>query len=305
MNHKIAIIGSYASGKTLLRSALCDRRLESYEPTYGMAVDSFDHENGRVSCFEINSSANAAASIYLDGQLKEMDLVIVCVNPCSDELEEELKCLSRCLHTLPKDRVLVVERMLDEEQVEANQGLLQRFYQQNQIEEPRIFKEQGLGLGRQLTKAWLIKKLNELEPRWQHRREKAQKEALALPNVFKRKYKHLWLADADITQNTIALLDDYAKGDSTWALLFSCHLNRNRVATATVNSIVVKLRNSQINVDQAYTELCQLPIKENGSLHNRLTFLKNKLIESNSLSPDAADLCLRLQASSRLLPVRP
>ncbi len=134
--------------------------------------------------------------------------------------------------------------------------------------------------------------------------EQAAQEALsAMPTHHRSAYDKLWKEKLSSKDNMIALLDDYAKGDSGFKLFFTAHANRNRKATKTVNRIVKQLKAGRrapwavvleggicpYGITEAYRDLCKITVKEGGSLHSRLIFLKAKLLEGGKLSENLQD----------------
>ena len=137
------------------------------------------------------------------------------------------------------------------------------------------------------------------------------KEAVsAIPPHHKRAYDKLWKENRSAKDNMIALLDDYAKGNSGFKLFFTAHANRNRnrKATKAVNQIVTKLKKGSVSdgecgyldygIQEAYRDLCKITVKEGGSLHSRLTFLKAELLESEQLRENLQERSFKVDTNN-------
>ncbi len=314
MSCHIALVGSPRGGKTCIASQLSSGkniltssiRNHTYESTMGVSrYRSTDLGQGDESkpCIFYEFSGRDSYSNYGSEIYRKLDKFLLVIDMSNlesslDYLKKKIKLINETCQqgfemTLVFSYLQDFKRNVEDEEL-AREAL-------NLKETPAViaFNDDGSISDSLRENIRTTKELNILS------KEEAENEFKSLPAAFKKSYDKLWGKPDIIEAKFISVLNDYAKGDSTLTLFFTCHLNRNRQATKAVNDIVKNMLKEQATLSEAFEALSKIPMKKNGSLHSRFIYIKQKLIEGDLLDSKHINLSPCFISTNRYFKPRP
>ncbi len=288
MPYNIAVLGPVSVGKTTLCKKLTFDDGEvpqaSTRPTY-LSIQHPTEEAGMVNLVFADLPGHIKYQRLWPGQQKAADALMLCYDASRPASIKALEILSlkAGIDLSHETRPILLVGTKSDLVAKSQADFALDFIQRYQIKHHYVVNHQASGYKSLERIENDCIALAKTKPK---RRTMIHRLHVSFPAQYQklwRQAQHAEVIDNDYSLHCIrAILDDYTKGYSCWALFWSGHWNRHHLSA--VNEIVVGIDNgTYINKEAVISKLDAIDKKEGGSLSRRLKFIKNKLgVQSKS-----------------------